>query len=155
MKACDNTSVGVLISNDNRLLLIQRARPPFGWAPPAGHVDGDPSAGVAGIREVREETGLVVASLEVLRRIEKQNTCRRGGTWHAWTICRAVTTSSVLTLNRAEATDALWLCPQGLAHMAQRTDAYVTCRLNEHEWRLSPGLEPVWCELLRMVGVLA
>lgn len=155
MKACDNTSVGVLISNDNRLLLIQRARPPHGWAPPAGHIDGDPSAEVAGIREVREETGLVVSRLEVIHQVTMQNACRRGGTWHAWTVCRAVTTSFHLNLNPNETNGALWLCPQGLAHMAQRTDDFVTRQLNECEWRLSPGLEPVWRELLRDVGVLA
>ena len=38
---CDHTSVGILVWKDSKLLLIERKNFQFGFAPPAGHLDGD------------------------------------------------------------------------------------------------------------------
>ena len=53
-------SVGAVIERNGLYLLIDRAKPPFGFAGIAGHVDEGESAEQAIIREVREESGLVV-----------------------------------------------------------------------------------------------
>jgi len=45
------------------LVLIQRARPPLGWALPGGFVDYGESLENAALREAREETGLQVSLL--------------------------------------------------------------------------------------------
>ena len=42
------------------ILLIERANPPFGWALPGGFVDEGERVETAAIREVQEETGVVV-----------------------------------------------------------------------------------------------
>ena len=39
MSICDHKSVGMLIRKGGKILLIERKRPIFGFAPPAGHVD--------------------------------------------------------------------------------------------------------------------
>ena len=82
---CDHTSVGMLVWKENKLLLIERGREPFGFAIPAGHVDGDTTFEAAAIRELEEETGLQTESLELLTEGRKDNFCRRdGGSWHFW-----------------------------------------------------------------------
>ncbi|MEK9177792.1 MAG: NUDIX hydrolase, partial [Patescibacteria group bacterium] len=57
-KICDHKSVGMFIWNDDKLLLIERGKRPYGFAVPAGHVDGDKTFEIAAIRELKEEVGL-------------------------------------------------------------------------------------------------
>ncbi len=38
-KICDNKVVGIIVLRDNKMLLIERKKFPFGFAPPAGHLD--------------------------------------------------------------------------------------------------------------------
>ena len=89
-KVCDHTSVGMLVWNGDELLLIERAKPPFGFAVPAGHVDGDSSYEVAARRELKEEVGLDAVNLELVAEGRKENPCRReGGSWHYWKFYKA------------------------------------------------------------------
>ena len=64
-KKCDHTSVGMLVWKEDKLLLIERKKPPFGFALPAGHVDGDDSFEVAAKRELEEEVGLKTNNIRV------------------------------------------------------------------------------------------
>ncbi len=78
--ACDTTvffepkvAVVVLITQSERVLLVQRAHDPAkgSWALPAGFVDLDEAPADAAQREVAEETGLeveITALLDVLHR---------------------------------------------------------------------------------------
>lgn len=56
--------VSVCVVQDGRVLLTQRARPPFEgmWSLPGGHVQWGESLRAAALRELKEETG-VAASL--------------------------------------------------------------------------------------------
>jgi len=55
-------AVGALVEQEGRALLVRRAAPPkIGfWCLPAGYVEYDEGPAAAAIREVREETGLVI-----------------------------------------------------------------------------------------------
>jgi ADP-ribose pyrophosphatase YjhB (NUDIX family) len=55
-------AVAALVSQGDRVLLVRRAVPPQAgyWALPAGYMDADETPEEALIREVREETGIVV-----------------------------------------------------------------------------------------------
>lgn len=53
-------TVDILIIRDNKLVLVKRKNPPFGWANPGGYVDEGESVEHAAIREAKEETGLDV-----------------------------------------------------------------------------------------------
>lgn len=60
--------VSVLVEQDGRVLLVRRAiEPGLGqWSLPSGFIEWDESPEVAAVREVDEETGLVVADPQLL-----------------------------------------------------------------------------------------
>jgi len=52
-------SAGVIVRDDDAVLLIERATPPVGvWALPGGHPEYDEAPDIAAARELEEETGL-------------------------------------------------------------------------------------------------
>lgn len=76
----------LVFNNQGKILLIERKKTPPGFAPPAGHVDGDTFRDAA-TRELREEVGLSVQNLDEIARGKKNNHCRRiGGNFHDWRI---------------------------------------------------------------------
>jgi len=60
--------VGAVIVQDNRVLLIRRGQPPlFGeWSLPGGVLECGESLREATVREAREETGLLVETVDLL-----------------------------------------------------------------------------------------
>jgi ADP-ribose pyrophosphatase YjhB (NUDIX family) len=76
-KICGHISVGMIIRSDDKVLLIERMKYPFGFAPPAGHGDGDKSYEIAAKRELHEEVGLKAVDLGLIFEGRKENRCRR------------------------------------------------------------------------------
>ncbi|MCK4536427.1 MAG: NUDIX hydrolase [Desulfuromonadales bacterium] len=60
-------TVDIIISLGDKVVLIERRNPPFGWALPGGFVDYGESLETAAIREAREETGLKLLNLQQFR----------------------------------------------------------------------------------------
>lgn len=60
--------VGVIVIRDRKFLVGLRngAHGSGTWAPPGGHIEWMETAENAGIREVREETGLIINNLRVI-----------------------------------------------------------------------------------------
>ena len=56
-------TVDIIIEINDRIVLIERKNPPYGWALPGGFVDYGESYEAAALREAREETGLEVVNL--------------------------------------------------------------------------------------------
>jgi len=113
-KVCDHTSVAMFVWKDGKLLLIERAKPPYGLAVPAGHVDGDHSFEDAAIRELREEVGLEALKLELIGEGRKENPCRRvGGTWHYWKLYK-IETKGELKRSLVETKRTLWAGPSDI-----------------------------------------
>jgi 8-oxo-dGTP diphosphatase len=52
--------ISICENGKNRVVLIKRKNPPFGWALPGGFVDYGESLENAAVREAKEETGLDV-----------------------------------------------------------------------------------------------
>jgi len=56
-------TVDIIIEIEDKIVLIKRKNPPYGWALPGGFVDYGESYEKAATREALEETGLVVQNL--------------------------------------------------------------------------------------------
>ena len=56
-------TVDIIIEIDEKIVLIKRKNPPYGWALPGGFVDYGESFETAAAREAQEETGLIVQGL--------------------------------------------------------------------------------------------
>lgn len=127
------------------MLTIGRARPPFGYAPPAGHVDQRTSFEQAANEELFEEVGLRCSRLELLIEGRLNNHCRRAdGDWHYWKIYRADGVQGDVLPSAEEVKDVAWLDKSELASMASRT-------LKGDQ---SERLEPAWAYWLTKLGII-
>lgn len=169
---CDHTSVGVIARDDQgRILLIERRKTPFGWAPPSGHCDGDIYP-IACCKEFYEETGLRVvgAPKPILpKNPRKEFKCRRGGEYHYWQILE-VNWRGELKPSISETKGAHWysideiralgiktenyLRELKLAHSLQEEMEVAMVKLIEREWQLYPGLEPVWYDFFKELNII-
>ena len=57
-------TVDIIIEIAEKIVLIKRRNPPYGWAIPGGFVDYGESAEEAARREAKEETGLEITGLK-------------------------------------------------------------------------------------------
>ncbi len=148
-KKCDHTSVGMLVWKSSELLLIKRKRPPFGFAAPAGHVDGDTNYEIAARRELEEEVGLKAISLRLIKEEDISNQCyREGGTWHHWKVYE-VKVEGKLEGSKDETIIVGWFTKEEIKQFALRTEAYLTGKIKQKDWEISPGLEITWYYLLK------
>lgn len=155
MLRCDHTSVGVLVYRTGRLLLIERQRPPYGFAPPAGHVDTRGSYQIAAAAELLEEVGLKAEKLVLIAQGRRANPCRRpGGTWHYWKIYRASARGKVRP-NISEVKKVTWCSRAELRILANRTIELRKGDVSSEDWKSQPGLEPVWLDWLEMIKALS
>jgi 8-oxo-dGTP pyrophosphatase MutT (NUDIX family) len=76
--------IGAIITRDDNYLLIDRVKPPLGFASVAGHVDEEEDHLQALYREVEEESGYRVTSHKLLAEEEVGNPCSKGIDVHYW-----------------------------------------------------------------------
>jgi len=151
---CNHTSVGMLVFQEDALLLIERKQFPPGFAPPAGHVDDGEEYETAAVRELEEEVGLTKESIELLAEGRKENRCRReGGGWHYWKIYK-IEASGELARSESETKQAGFYSAEELQSLAKRTEEYLEGNISQEEWEQSPGIEPVWYEWLKELRLI-
>lgn len=154
MKICDNTSVGVLAWKDGKLLLIERARFPVGFAVPAGHVDGDDTFEIAAERELKEEVGLDATNLNLILEERKENQCRReGGSWHYWKLYSADVSGDIHP-SIEETKKVGWYSVDEIKRLAVRTEDYLNKKVTEEDWSANPGLEIVMYEFFKKLNII-
>lgn len=151
---CDNKSVGVVVQNDEGdILLLHRARFPFGMAPPAGHIDDHGSPEQAAVIEVFEEVGLVLA-LDGLHKVISErrvtNQCRRtNGDYHIWTVYTAQAGTKTTQASEAETLGCEWVSPVALQQLADTT------KRQSQEAQLGERvLEGIWVDFLTEIGLV-
>lgn len=126
-RICDNKSVGVIVSNEkDEILLLNRAKFPFGLAAPAGHIDDHGSPETAAVTEVFEEVGLVIAKSSLEKVIEDRlvddNICRRqGGDYHVWNVYKAKCIGQSTKASEDETLGLGWYSMDGLQELADST----------------------------------
>src|ERR1017187_4436346 len=121
-KTCDHTSVGMLVWKDDKLLLIERARFPLGFAVPAGHVDDDASYEDAARRELKEEVGLESKEIKLVAEGRKENPCRREeGEWHHWKMFEVVATGEIIR-SEDETKQAGWYTRDQIQELAEKSE---------------------------------
>jgi len=151
---CDHKSVGMLVWKNDSLMLIERKKFPFGFAPPAGHIDGDGSFEESATRELKEEVGLEAQNLQLLIEGRKENLCRReDGTWHYWKIYKVEVVGEVKR-SEDETKQANFYTKTDLLMLATKTEKYLRSEIEEGDWEKSPGLELVWYEWLKELKVI-
>lgn len=154
MKICDNTSVGIFVWKEEKLLLIERARFPAGFALPAGHVDGDDTFEIAAIRELKEEVGLGVTNINLILEERRENKCRReGGLWHYWKLYKADTTGDIHS-SMEETKKVGWYSIGDIKQLSAKTEDYLNKKITEENWIKSPGLEPVMYEFFKKLNII-
>jgi 8-oxo-dGTP pyrophosphatase MutT (NUDIX family) len=157
-KVCCNTSVGVLISDGPRHLLLTRPDGK-GVAPVAGHVlDEHSSYEDAARAEAREEVGLTVTALTPVTGGWRANRCGRApgprGHGHDWRVFLATEWSGAVVPSRRETRAVDWYGPAELQDLANRTCTAAQGRTTRHAWEDDPGLEGVWCRWLADAGLI-
>ncbi|MFJ2218368.1 NUDIX domain-containing protein [Streptomyces sp. NPDC101062] len=147
---CDHTSVGVLIFSPGGLLVFERATPPVGIAPVAGHVDQHGGPARAARAEAIEEVGLKITGMRLVHTGWRPNRCRRppaGESGHRWWIYQAQAAGS-LSPSAREVRTPRWIDAGQLRQYAQRTAAHAQGHFSAEEFARQPGLEPVWVRFL-------
>lgn len=153
-KKCDHTSVGMLVWKGKNLLLIERKKFPFGFAPPAGHVDGDISFEEAAKRELKEEVGLTAQRVKLIAEGRKENCCRReNGSWHYWKIYEVEAGGRVIA-SKNETKKARFFSSDDLLLFVAKTEKYLAGKIREEDWQKSPGIEPVWYEWFKELNLI-
>ncbi len=114
-------SVGAVIVDDGRVLLVQRGQPPLKgqWSLPGGAVEVGETLSAALQREVFEETGLVVdvgPLVEVLDRIHMDGSARVE--YHYVLIDYLCFVVGGQLRPQSDAADARWVLPANLATFA-------------------------------------
>ncbi len=153
-KICDHTSVGMLVEKEGKILFIERRNKPFGFAMPAGHVDGDVTYEIAAERELREEVGLIATKLELVAEGRKENPCKReGGTWHYWKVYK-VSVEGELERSQEETKKVFWASRDEIKKLALRTEEYRAGKISEEEWEKNPSLEPIRYDWFHELGII-
>lgn len=154
MKTCDRKVVGVIVTDPiGDYLLLNRAKPPAGRAPVAGHVDEHTAPREAAVAEAREEAGLTLLGRD-LRLVADGfvgNRCRRpvaphnapdGHHW--WIYATRVSSNVALSFSADETRGGAWHTRDELQMLAERTALWCTGQLGDEDYLANPGLEPVW-----------
>jgi 8-oxo-dGTP diphosphatase len=93
-------SVGALIRNRDKILLIKRRSYPYGYSFPAGHIEYNEVPLKAVQREVLEEIGLKLSQIELLfHGVIKDNKCRYGVNIHMWHFYTAIVDDDTPIIN--------------------------------------------------------
>lgn len=126
-------SVGAIIKRENKYLLIDRLKVPYGYACIAGHRNSNESDEDAIDREVGEESNLIILKKKLIyAEVIPWNTCSRGVDIHDWKVYECEVVGDV-KINPEEARGFGWYTEEEISKLR---------------------LEPVWKHFFEKLYVL-
>lgn len=153
---CDGRAVGVILTNNGRLLMFEPAAFPAGLAPIARHLDAQDSAVTAAVVETWKDVGLRLRA-EDLTEVGsgwRPGLCRRiparqdpdavpaGG--HHWTTYTAEA-GGTLNPDEHEARRPRWMTPVEVAERALQTCRWAAGEVDdEGAFGLAAAMQPLW-----------
>ncbi len=106
---------GTIHSNwnkEDKILMLDRAYFPFGWACPAGHADKGENPEQALKREIKEETGLKIKTYKLLiHEFVEWNKCVKGVKGHDWYVYEVGEWQGEIKQNKREVKEIDWFNP--------------------------------------------
>lgn len=103
-------SVGAIIKDGNKILMIDRATFPYGWACPAGHIDEGETSEQTLVREVKEETNLDIKKHKLLiHEFVEWNECYKGVKGHDWYVYEVTEWEGKVKQNEREEKAIKWI----------------------------------------------
>jgi 8-oxo-dGTP pyrophosphatase MutT (NUDIX family) len=127
-------SVGAIIEKDGKYLLIDRMKPPLGFAGLAGHIDDDDESPDEAIRrEVTEESGLKITDSKLLFEEEiLWGRCPSGASAHKWWLYKCEVRGEIYR-NEEETKSIGWYTKEEIKNL---------------------NLEPVWKYWFEKLGII-
>lgn len=126
-------SVGAIIKREGKILLIDRATPPYGFACVAGHIDEGEDKAQALRREILEESGLELEEHQLVAEEERDgNWCGRGIQSHYWYVFECQI-SGRIKAQKSEVRSIGWYRPEEIRQLT---------------------LEPVWLYWLTKLSII-
>jgi 8-oxo-dGTP pyrophosphatase MutT (NUDIX family) len=110
-RALWHESAGIFIFNsDGKILFFELTKYPYGLTIPAGHCDRGEGFEDTVVRELREETGLLINSVQFLANADIEgDSCSRGADAHRWHVFTGHDTSTQISMDASEGVNAVWL----------------------------------------------
>jgi len=104
-------SVGVIVTYEKEVLLLDRRKYPTKHSIPAGHLEKGEQPGKAAVRELEEETGIDSFSKEEISKVFRgkiKDPCRRGSDFHDWSLYKLRLDSEPNLTSNDEAKSLVW-----------------------------------------------
>lgn len=166
MALCDHRVAGALVEGaagyagePGTYLMFERVKPPYGIAPPCGHVDEHGNFFQAMVDETREEANVDIEDWDDLVHEEwRDNMCRRqpsGPRYGHTVMIKKVCVSGIPRPAPKESKNLRWYSVSELRELTARTVFYANGYISDEDFRLDPGIEPFWVEYLVRAGLVA
>jgi 8-oxo-dGTP diphosphatase len=108
-KITKHSTIGAIIKQDSKILMLDRKNIPLGWACPAGHIEEGETPEETLVREIKEETNLDIIKYKlVIHEAVNFGTCKRGFTGHDWYIYEILDWRGEIRLNHDEHKEIGW-----------------------------------------------
>lgn len=111
-------SAGIIVECKGKYLLLNRVNPPFGFACPAGHIDEGETPQEACLRELKEETGIILGAAEFICEEEIPWNYCVSAEIHYWYLYRGHVESQEVTLQKEEEKSLGWYSVEELKSLS-------------------------------------